>query len=242
MSRCAGPSTCRVPRRAIRSWCRPAPRRPAKRLAARTAEIVFTAQTTLADATAFYADLKGRMGAFGRDPAHLKIMPGAFPVVGRTEGEAQDRDGALQALIHPVVGRSLLEQLTGADLSAYPNDAPVPDLPETEGGRSRQALILTLARREGLTIRELSLRIAGARGHWTLVGTASRIADALQERFEAYGADGFNIMPPTLPGGLDDFAALVIPELQRRGLFRTDYAGRTLRAHLGLPRPPHRVP
>ena len=213
-----------------------------KALAARTAEIVFTAQTPLADATAFYADLKGRMGAFGRDPAHLKIMPGAFPVVGRTEGEAQDRDGELQALIHPVVGRSLLEQLTGADLSAYPDDAPVPDLPETEGGRSRQALILTLARREGLTIRELSLRIAGARGHWTLVGTASRIADALQERFEAYGADGFNIMPPTLPGGLDDFAALVIPELQRRGLFRTDYAGRTLRAHLGLPRPPHRVP
>ena len=213
-----------------------------KALAARTAEIVFTAQTTLADATAFYADLKGRMGAFGRDPAHLKIMPGAFPVVGRTEGEAQDRDGALQALIHPVVGRSLLEQLTGADLSAYPDDAPVPDLPETEGGRSRQAIILTLARREGLTIRELSLRIAGARGHWTLVGTASRIADALQERFEAYGADGFNIMPPTLPGGLDDFAALVIPELQRRGLFRTDYAGRTLRAHLGLPRPPHCVP
>nr|WP_264047998.1 LLM class flavin-dependent oxidoreductase [Methylobacterium sp. FF17] len=201
-----------------------------KALAARTAEIVLTAQTTLADATAFYADLKGRMGAFGRDPAHLKIMPGAFPVVGRTEGEAQDRDGALQALIHPVVGRSLLEQLTGADLSAYPDDAPVPDLPETEGGRSRQALILPLARREGLTIRELSLLIAGARGHWTLVGTASRIADALQERFEAYGADGFNIMPPTLPGGLDDFAALVIPELQRRGLFRTDYAGRTLRA------------
>jgi FMN-dependent oxidoreductase (nitrilotriacetate monooxygenase family) len=213
-----------------------------KALAARTAEIVFTAQETLADATAFYADVKGRMAGFARDPNHLKIMPGAFPVVGRTEGEAQDRYGELQDLIHPVVGRSLLEQLAGADLSAYPDDALVPDLPETEGGKSRQALMLTLARREGLTIRELYLRIAGARGHWTLVGTPGQIADALQERFEAHGADGFNIMPPTLPGGLDDFATLVIPELQRRGLFRTDYEGRTLRENLGLPRPPHRRP
>ncbi|MCJ2035139.1 LLM class flavin-dependent oxidoreductase [Methylobacterium sp. J-068] len=213
-----------------------------KALAARTAEIVFTAQETLEDATAFYADVKGRMEGFGRDPDHLKIMPGAFPVVGRSAGEAQDRYGELQDLIHPVVGRSLLEQLAGADLSAYPEDALVPDLPETEGGKSRQALMLTLARRDGLTIRELYLRIAGARGHWTLVGTASQIADALQERFEAHGADGFNIMPPTLPGGLDDFAALVIPELQRRGLFRTEYEGRTLRENLGLPRPAHRRP
>lgn len=212
-----------------------------KTLAARTAEIIFTAQDTLADATAFYADVKGRMAGFGRDPDHLKIMPGAFPVVGRTQGEAEDRYAELQELIHPVVGRSLLEQLTGADLSAHADDALVPDLPETEGGKSRQALILQLARRDGLTIRDLALRIAGARGHWTLVGTASRIADALQERFEADGADGFNIMPPTLPGGLDDFAALVIPELQRRGLFRTDYEGRTLRDHLGLPRPRHRA-
>lgn len=212
-----------------------------KTLAARTAEIIFTAQATLEDATAFYADVKGRMAGFGRDPDHLKIMPGAFPVVGRTEAQAQDLYGELQDLIHPVVGRSLLEQLTGADLSAYPDDALVPDLPETEGGKSRQALILTLARREGLTIRELYLRIAGARGHWTLVGSAGQIADALQERFEAYGADGFNIMPPALPGGLDDFATLVIPELQRRGLFRTEYEGRTLRENLGLPRPRHRV-
>ena len=212
-----------------------------KALAARTAEVIFTAQVTLEDATAFYADVKGRMPRFGRDPDHLKIMPGAFPVVGRTEAEAQDRYGELQALIHPVVGRSLLEQLTGADLSAYSDDALVPELPETEGGKSRQDLILRLARREGLSIRELYLRIAGARGHWTLVGTANQIADALQERFEAHGADGFNIMPPTLPGGLDDFATLVIPELQRRGLFRTAYEGRTLRENLGLPTSAHRL-
>ncbi|WP_375465629.1 LLM class flavin-dependent oxidoreductase [uncultured Methylobacterium sp.] len=211
-----------------------------KALAARTAEVIFTAQTTLEDARAFYADVKGRMARYGRDPDDLKIMPGAFPVVGRTEGEAQDKYGALQDLIHPVVGRSLLEQLAGLDLSGYADDAPVPEAPATEGGKSRQALLVTLARRDGLTIRELYLRIAGARGHWTLVGTAAQIADALQERFEADGADGFNIMPPTLPGGLDDFAALVIPELQRRGLFRTEYEGRTLRENLGLRRPAHR--
>jgi FMN-dependent oxidoreductase (nitrilotriacetate monooxygenase family) len=212
-----------------------------KSLAARTAEVIFTAQQTLEDATAFYADVKGRMRAFGRDPDHLKIMPGAFPVVGRTEGEAQDKFDALQELIHPVVGRSLLEQLTGADFSAHPDDAPVPEMPETEGGKSRKDLFVQLARREGLTIRELYLRAAAARGHWTLVGTPVQIADALQERFEAFGADGFNIMPPTLPGGLDDFAALVIPELRRRGLIRSRYEGATLREHLGLPRPPHQA-
>jgi N-acetyl-S-(2-succino)cysteine monooxygenase len=211
-----------------------------KALAARTAEVIFTAQQTLEDAVAFYADVKGRMARYGRDPDHLKIMPGAFPVVGRSAAEAQDRFAALQDLIHPVVGRSLLEQLTGADLSAFPDDAPVPELPETNGGKSRQDLFLRLARREGLTIRELYLRAASARGHWVIVGTPVQVADALQERFEAHGADGFNIMPPTLPGGLDDFVALVIPELRRRGLFREDYEGATLRENLGLPRPADR--
>ena len=212
-----------------------------KALAARTAEVIFTAQQTLEDAVAFYADVKDRMACHGRDPDHLKIMPGAFPVVDRSEAEAQDKFASLQELIHPVVGRSLLEQLTGADLSAYPDDAPVPEMPETEGGKSRQDLFLRLARREGLTIRDLYLRAASARGHWVIVGTASQVADALQDRFEAHGADGFNIMPPTLPGGLDDFANLVIPELQRRGLFRHDYEGSTLRENLGLPRPADRL-
>lgn len=211
-----------------------------KALAARTAEIVFTAQATLEDATTFYADVKGRLGQHGREPDSLKILPGAFPVVGRTQGEAEDKYSALQELIHPVVGRSLLEQLAGLDLSGHPDDAPVPEATGTEGGKSRQDLLVTIARREGLTIRDLYLRIAGARGHWTLIGTPARIADALQERFEAHGADGFNIMPPTLPGGLDDFATLVIPELQRRGLFRTEYEGTTLRENLGLHRPRHR--
>lgn len=211
-----------------------------KALAARTAEVIFTAQQTLEDAVDFYGDVQHRMARHGRNPDHLKIMPGAFPVVGRTEAEAQDKFASLQELIHPAVGRALLQQLIGADLSAYPDDALVPDLPETDGGKSRQDLLLRLARREGLTIRALYLRAASARGHWTIVGTPTQIADALQERFEAYGADGFNIMPPTLPGGLDDFVSLVIPELRRRGLFREAYEGTTLRENLGLPRPADR--
>ncbi|MCJ2144421.1 LLM class flavin-dependent oxidoreductase [Methylobacterium sp. E-066] len=211
-------------------------------LAAETAEAVFTAQQTLADAQAFYADLKGRAETYGRDPDHIKIMPGIFPVVGRTEAEAQETFEALQARIHPVVGLALLSStLGGFDLTGYPLDGPLPELPETNGPKSRQKLLIDLARRENLTIRELYLQIAGARGHWQLVGTAEQIVDRLEERFRKGGADGFNVMAPFLPGGLEDFIALVIPELRRRGLFRTDYEGRTLRENLGLPFPAHRA-
>jgi alkanesulfonate monooxygenase SsuD/methylene tetrahydromethanopterin reductase-like flavin-dependent oxidoreductase (luciferase family) len=116
----------------------------------------------------------------------------------------------------------------------------LPDLPETNGGKSRQRLLFDLARRENLTIRDLYLRIAGARGHQQVVGTPESIADQLQQWFEEGAADGFNIMSPWLPGGLVEFADLVVPELQRRGLFRTEYEGSTLRANLGLPRPANR--
>ncbi|KUY55216.1 LLM class flavin-dependent oxidoreductase [Burkholderia sp. RF2-non_BP3] len=212
------------------------------RLAARTAEVIFTAQQTLDDAIAFYADVKGQLAAFGRDPDSLKIMPGVFPVVGRTESEAKEKFDALQALIDPKVGLALVSGLTGGvDLSGYPLDGPIPPLPETNASKSRQTLTLDLARRENLTIRELYLRVAGARGHWQLVGTPEQIVDALEERFVQYGADGYNVMAPTLPGGLDDFIELVLPELRRRGLFRSDYAGRTLRDHLGLRRPARRA-
>src|SRR6202035_3098225 len=126
------------------------------------------------------------------------------------------------------------------DLSRYPLDGPLPTLPETNGGKSRQQLIVDLAQREGLTIRQLYQSIAGARGHRQIVGTPSAIADLLEDWFVNEGADGFNIMPPYLPGGLDDFVDLVLPELRRRGLFRTEYEGRTLRENLGLPRPSNR--
>ena len=207
---------------------------PGKDLAARTAEVVFTANQTLEEAVAFYGDLKDRMARFGRAADDLKVMPGLFPVVGRSEGDACAKFEELQALIDPVVGLALLERMIGGfDLSGHDLDGPVPALPEAEGAKSRQQLMFDLARREGLTLRQLYLRIAGARGHSQVVGTPAQIADEMEERFRARGADGFNIMPATLPGGLDDFIALVLPELRRRGLFRTEYEARTLRGHLG---------
>ena len=213
-----------------------------KELAAETAEVIFTATPTLAEAQAFYSDVKGRLSRYGRAPDDLKILPGVFPVVGRTEAEAREKFEQLQALVHPTVGLSLLSHLfADIDLSAYPLDGPLPELPETNASKSRQQLLIDLARREGLTIRQLYLQIAGARGHWQLVGTAEQIVDQLEDRFVNGGADGFNIMPPSLPGGLDDFVALVIPELRRRGLFRTEYEGRTLRENLGLKRPAHKA-
>lgn len=214
---------------------------PGRELAAATAEAIFAAQRTLAEAQAFYADIKGRAERLGRNPDHIKIMPGIFPVVGRTEAEAREKFEELQSRIHPVVGLALLSStLGGIDLSGYPLDGPLPDLPETNGPKSRQKLLIDLARRENLTIRELYLQIAGARGHWQVVGTPAQIADELEERFLKGGADGFNAMAPTLPGGLDDFVDHVVPELRRRGLFRTEYEGRTLRENLGLPFPAHR--
>lgn len=209
-------------------------------LAARTAEVIFVAHQTFEEARAFYADIKGRLPQYGRQADDVKIMPGIFPVVGSSQAEAEDKFQRLQDLIDPVVGVSLLAGVIGGfDLSTYPVDGPLPELPETNGPKSRQRLLLDLARRDGLTIRQLYLRIAGARGHQQVVGTPETIADQLQQWFEQGGADGFNIMSPWLPGGLDDFITLVLPELRRRGLVRTDYEGRTLREHLGLKRPAH---
>lgn len=210
---------------------------PGKELAARTAEAVFAAEVTLEDAISFYADLKGRLGRYGRAPEDLKVLPGIFPVVARTLSEAEEKFEELQDLIQPEVGLDLLSGMIGADLSAYPLDGPVPDLAETNGGKSRQDLLLKLARRENLTIRQLYKRIAGARGHWQVVGTPTQVADLIEERFQNYGADGFNVMSPIKPGGLTDFIDLVVPELRRRGLFRSEYEATTLRGNLGLPYP-----
>lgn len=211
-----------------------------RELAARTAEVIFVAHQTREEALSFYADIKGRAARHGRSPDAIRIMPGIFPIVGRTQAEADEKFARLQDLIHPVVGVHLLSAMLGADLSGHPVDGPLPELPETNGGKSRQQLLVDLARRDGLTIRQLYLRIAGARGHKQVVGTPQDIADLLQDWFENGGADGFNIMPPWLPGGLDDFIELVLPELRRRGLFRTEYEGATLREHLGLQRPASR--
>jgi FMN-dependent oxidoreductase (nitrilotriacetate monooxygenase family) len=211
-----------------------------KDLAARTADVVFSAAQTLGEAQAFYADLKARLPKFGRSPDDIKVMPGVSPIVGSTTREARAKYDALQDLIPDEVGVALLASyLSIKNLSAFPIDGPLPEMPPTDGIQSRQQLIIDLARRENLSIRETARHFAGARGHWQLIGTPSHIADELEARFRGAGADGFNIMPPLFPGGLEDFVTLVIPELQHRGLFRQSYEGTTLRENLGL-RPPAR--
>ncbi|WP_457302982.1 LLM class flavin-dependent oxidoreductase, partial [Phyllobacterium sp. P5_D12] len=166
---------------------------PGKDLAARTAEAVFTAHQNIEDARAFYSDVKGRLARFGRSPDDLKIMPGIFPVVGETESEAREKFEQIQELIHPIVGLSLLNGIGGdVDLSKYPLDGPVPEVTETNGSKSRQKLLVDLARRENLTIRQLYLRVAGARGHWQIVGTPTQIVDQMQDWFTTGAADGFN--------------------------------------------------
>jgi len=213
-----------------------------RELAAQTAEVVFTAQTSLAAARDFYADLKGRMARHGRHPDELKVMPGVYVAVADSEAEAQEKQEAFQELVEPQVGVALLSRMLGNfELSAYPLDGPLPELPLTDSGqRSRQLLLTELAGKENLSLAQLGRRIAGGRGHYSLVGTPQRIADELQAWFEQGAADGFNVLVPHLPGGLEDVANLLVPELQRRGLFRRDYAGSTLRDHLGLARPANR--
>ncbi|NIE88433.1 MULTISPECIES: LLM class flavin-dependent oxidoreductase [unclassified Burkholderia] len=213
---------------------------PGQDLAARTAEVVFTAQQTLEEAQAFYRDLKGRLAKFGRAGQALHVMPGVFPVIGRTEREAREKYEQLQQWIDTSGALSLLSDRLGHDVSRYPLDDPLPELPESDQLKSRAKLLTDLARRENLTLRQLYYLVAGARGHRIVWGTAGQVADALEEWFTQDAADGFNIMPPYFPGGLDDFVEQVVPELRRRGLFRTEYAGSTLREHLGLPRPASR--
>ncbi|MFB2837336.1 LLM class flavin-dependent oxidoreductase [Floridanema evergladense] len=212
-------------------------------LAARTAEVIFTANQTLEDAQEFYADLKGRLAKYGRSPDDLKIMPGAFPIIGRTEAEAQEKYEFLQSLIHPEVAWGILKNYyKGVDLSKYSLDDSAPELPsDTNTNKSRLKLVKDLATRGNLTLRQLYLSLSTARGHRTILGTPESIADQLEEWFNNDAADGFNIMPPILPTGLDDFVNLVIPILQKRGLFRTEYEGRTLRENLGLRRPANRL-
>jgi len=213
-----------------------------REFAAEIGEVIFTPQLTLDSAKAFYADLKGRAAKYGRNPEHIKIMPGLNAIVGRTDEEAEEKHQQLQSLIHPDVGRALLTTELGIDLRPFPLDGPLPFhliKDDIKVGSTRQ-FVLKMAKRDNLTIRELYLRYAGARGQRTLKGSPQRIADDMEQWFLEEGVDGFLVQPATLPGGLDDFVALVIPELQRRGLFRREYEGRTLRYRLGLPRPPSR--
>jgi FMN-dependent oxidoreductase (nitrilotriacetate monooxygenase family) len=214
---------------------------PGRELAARTAEVIFTANQTLGEAQAFYADLKRRLPTFGRRAEDLVIMPGIFAVLGGTEKQAQENYDFIQSLVHPTIAWSILKQhYAGVDLSGYSLDDKAPPLPaHTENNQSRLKLVSEL-QAKGLTLRQLYLSLATARGHRTVVGTPEQVADAIEEWFTQSAADGFNIMPPILPTALTDFVDQVVPILQRRGLSRTAYEGTTLRDNLGLARPINR--
>ncbi|MET0694453.1 MAG: LLM class flavin-dependent oxidoreductase [Propionibacteriaceae bacterium] len=215
-----------------------------KNFAARHAEAVFTAQQTLADGQDFYRDLKARTAALGRNPDEIKILPGIVPVIGSTETEALAHERQLDELIRPEYARLQLAKTLRVPPETLRLDAELPaDLPdedEIEGAKSRYTLIVNLARREHLTVRQLIGRLGGGRGHRTFTGTPEQVADAIADWFDHGAADGFNIMPPALPSGLDEFVDHVVPLLQQRGLFRTEYTGSTLREHYGLPRPASR--
>lgn len=212
-----------------------------KDFAARYAEAVFTAHQTLGDAQAFYADLKQRTAAAGRDPETIKILPGIVPVIASTQEEARRLEQELDDLILPEHARNQLAGVLRVHAESLKLDAQLTaDLPSEvhiEGAKSRYTLIVNLARRERLTVRQLIGRLGGGRGHRTFAGTPEQVADAIQGWFEAGAADGFNIMPPVLPSGLEIFVDHVVPILQERGLFRREYSGRTLREHFGLAKP-----
>ncbi|MCB1743514.1 MAG: LLM class flavin-dependent oxidoreductase, partial [Gammaproteobacteria bacterium] len=210
-----------------------------RQLAAETAEMVFTSQATLEDGQAFYADVKARTAACGRDPEHIKILPGALVVVGDSEQEAREKRELLDSLVHYDSAIASLSIALGHDASGLDPDAPLPDIPESNASKSGRERAINLARRENLTVRQLASRLGGYAG-LSMVGTPSGIADQMEHWLHNRGSDGFNVMFPYLPAGLDDFVDKVVPELQRRGLFRRAYQGTTLRDHLGLPRPPNR--
>ena len=214
-----------------------------RRFAARHAEAVFTAHMAKETAQEFYADLKRLAAAEGRNPEHVLILPGLSPMMASTEAEAQRLAREVNELTDPEVGRKRLSnRFGGHDFSHLPLDRPLspedfPDPGSVEAARSRTEVILNLVRRDRPTLRQLLGYLAGARGHFVTAGTPEQIADLMEDWFMDGAADGFNVMPPLLPAQLDVFAAEVIPLLQRRGLFRTEYAGTTLREHYRLPRP-----
>ncbi len=211
--------------------------------AAKYAEAIFTAQRSVADGKAFYRDVKARAVKFGRSADEVKILPGIVPFIGPTEEAALELEQQFTDLISPEYSLRQLSRMLGVDLTAHPLDAPLPTLPPIEqihGNKSRYQLVKDLAGSESLTVRQLIAKLGAGRGHRTFAGTAEQVADNVELWFTEGAADGFNIMPPYLPGGLEDFVEQVVPLLQRRGLFRTDYTATTLRGHYGLAHRPSR--
>jgi FMN-dependent oxidoreductase (nitrilotriacetate monooxygenase family) len=207
-----------------------------RQLAAEVAEMIFAAGGPIADARAYYADIKSRAAQAGRDPALIKILPGALVTVAETDEAAREKRALLDSLVHPDSGMGALSIALGVDARGFDLDAPLPDIPETNQSQSGRQRVLERARRDKLTVRQLAVALGGY-GGLSFTGSAKTIADEMQHWLESDACDGFNIMFPTIPGGVEDFVRLVVPELQSRGIFRKEYAGTTLREHLGLPRP-----
>jgi FMN-dependent oxidoreductase (nitrilotriacetate monooxygenase family) len=209
-------------------------------LAAQYAEIVFTVQQDIDEARALYNDIKTRAAAYGRSGDDIKIMPGLVPIVGRTMEEAVAKQKQVEDLLETYIGVAVLSKMVGTNLFDFPIDGPLPEVTKTKGAVGHQQTLMSMARRNSLSIRETSLRAAGVGGHMVLVGTPETIADKMEEWVSSGAADGFNIMPEVFPASLDDFVDLVVPELQRRGHFRRGYEGTTLRENLGLSAPASR--
>jgi N-acetyl-S-(2-succino)cysteine monooxygenase len=207
-------------------------------LAARTADVVFAVVQELESAKAAYANLKGRMAKFGRAPDEIAVLPGVMPIIGGSDAEAREKLAKLQAWLTPTNAAVLVASRIGYDVSGYPLDGPVPPPPPSEGGRTFHQVLYEMAQREKMTLRDLYNLTAAARGHWVIAGTPATIAGTLEQWFVEKAADGYNILPPYFPGAFAEFVDLVVPELQRRGLFRRDYEGTTLRDHFGLARVP----
>jgi len=211
-----------------------------RQLAAETAEAIFAAQRTIEDGREFYADVKGRMTKLGRNPDHLKILPACLVVVGDSVEEAREKRAVLDSKVHLDSAIASLSIQLGHDASTFDLDGPLPkDIPESNASKSGRERAIKMAERENLTVRQLAQRMGGYSG-LAMVGTAETIADEMEEWIESRASDGFTIMFPFLPEGLDLFVDRVVPEIQRRGLFRKAYAGKTLRENLGLPRPENR--
>jgi FMN-dependent oxidoreductase (nitrilotriacetate monooxygenase family) len=207
-------------------------------LAARTTDVVFSVVQELEPAKAAYADLKGRMAKYGRHPDEIAVLPGMMPIIGQSDSEAREKLAKLQSFLTPTNAAVLVASRIGYDVSGHPLDGPVPPPPPFQGSRTFTSVLYDMAKRENMTLRDLYNLTAAARGHWVVCGTPATIADTLEQWFVEGAADGYNILPPYFPGAFDDFVDLVVPELQRRGLFRKEYEGTTLRDHFGLPRVP----
>ena len=210
-----------------------------RQLAAETAEAVFTSHSDLAAGQQFYTDVKARAARVGRDGDHIKILPACFVVIGDTVEEARAKRAKIDSLVHFDSAIASLSIALGHDASKFDPDGPLPDIPESNASKSWRERAIKMAAREDLTVRQLAQRLGGYAGA-AMVGTPETIADEMAEWLETRGSDGFTVMFSHLPGGLDEFCDRVVPELQRRGLFRREYAGATLRENLGLPRPANR--